>query len=80
MSLVVLSSDLLEVSVVHLEVLMLDKLDEKLSLLGLAILIALLAIHVDGLGSDVLEHGVLVSIGRGVKIFQSQKALSFNSD
>ena len=40
---------------------MLNKLDEKLSLLCLAILVVLLAVHGDGLSSDLLEYGVLVS-------------------
>lgn len=60
--LVVLSSDLLEVLVVLLEVSTLGELNEKLSFLGLALLVILLAVHVDGLGSDLLEQGILVSI------------------
>jgi len=40
----------------------LNKLDEKLSLLCLAILVVLLAVHGDGLSSDLLEFSILVSI------------------
>ena len=55
----VLSSDGLEVLVVLLEILVLLESDEELSLLGLTVLLAL---HGDGLGLDLLELSVLVSI------------------
>lgn len=51
--------DLLELSDVLVEVGVLDESDEELSLLLLAIL---LAFHGDGLGLDLLEGGVVVSI------------------
>jgi hypothetical protein len=57
--LIVLSSDCLEVLVVGLEILVLLESDEKLSLLGLAVLLTL---HGDGLGLDLNELSVLVSI------------------
>ena len=62
--LVVLGSDLLKVVVVLLEVLVLNKLNEKLCLLGLTILLVLLAIQSDGLSSDLLEFSILVSINK----------------
>ena len=62
--LVVLGSDLLKVVVVLLEVLVLNKLNEKLCLLGLTILLILLAIHSDGLSSDLLEFSILVTINK----------------
>lgn len=60
--LIVLSSDGLEVLVVLLEILVLGESDEELSLLGLAVL---LTFHGDGLGLDLLELSVLVSIKYG---------------
>ena len=60
----ILGSDLLEVLVVLLEVGMLLKSDEKLGLLGLTVSLTL---HGDGLGLDLLELSVLVSIQK--KIF-----------
>jgi hypothetical protein len=59
--LVVLSSDLLEIVVVCLEVLVLDQLYIKLGLLRLTLLVILLAVHVDGLSSDFLELSIVVS-------------------
>jgi hypothetical protein len=58
---VVLSSDLLEIVVVCLEVLVLDQLYIKLGLLRLTLLVILLAVHVDGLSSDFLELSIVVS-------------------
>lgn len=55
----VLSFDCFEVLVVLLEILVLLKSDKELSLLGLAVLLTL---HGDGLGLDLLELSVLVSI------------------
>lgn len=60
--LIVLSSDGLEVLVVLLEILVLGESDEELSLLGLAVLLTL---HGDGLGLDLFELSVLVSIKYG---------------
>jgi hypothetical protein len=51
--------DLLEFLVVLFEVIALLESDEELGLLGLTVLLAL---HGDGLGLDLLEDGVLVSI------------------
>jgi hypothetical protein len=62
--LLILGSDLLEVLVVLLEVGMLLKSDEKLGLLCLTVSLTL---HGDGLGLDLLELSVLVSIQQ--KIF-----------
>lgn len=55
----VLSLDLLEVGDVLVEIGMLLESDEELGLLLLAIL---LSIHGDGLGLDLLEDGIVVSI------------------
>lgn len=55
----VLSFDCFEVLVVLLEIRVLLKSDKELSLLGLAVLLTL---HGDGLGLDLLELSVLVSI------------------
>jgi hypothetical protein len=63
--LIVLSSDGLEVLVVLIEILVLGESDEELSLLGLTVLTALLTLHGDGLGLDLFELSVLVSIKYG---------------
>ena len=60
--LVILSSDLLKVLVVLFEVGVLFESDEKLGLLGLAVSVTLRSLHGDGLGLDLLEVGILVSI------------------
>ena len=60
--LIVLSSDGLEVLVVLLEILVLGESDEELGFLCLAVLLTL---HGDGLGLDLFELSVLVSIKYG---------------
>ena len=57
--LLVLSLDLFEAGNVGIEVSVLLKSDEKLSLLLLTVLLSL---HGDGLGLDLLEGGVIVSV------------------
>jgi hypothetical protein len=63
--LIVLSSDGFEVLVVLVEILVLGESDEELSLLGLTVLTALITLHGDGLGLDLFELSVLVSIKYG---------------